>query len=58
MKIEWLTANITTVGSYAGAERVDMLAYFDIFLKFGPLLWLGSHFVIWRDFLLSPKKLS
>ena len=39
-------------------EYIGMLAYFDIFYKFGPLLWLESHFVIWRDFLLSPKNLS
>ena len=46
MKIEWLVANVTLVGSPDRAERDNLGMLLDIFAQFRPCWWPGSHVVM------------
>ena len=45
-KIEWLVANLIANGSPARSECEHFSVILDLF---GPLLWSGSHLVIWES---------
>ena len=49
MKIEWLVTDATPVGSPDRAERDILGMILGVFGQFRPLLWSGSHFVIWES---------
>ena len=50
MKIEWLAANVTAVGSLDRAERdiLGVIVAERVFGQFRWYLWSGSHFVVWE----------
>ena len=50
MKIEWLFADVTAVGSLAGAERaiLEGIVAGRVFGQFRSYSWLGSHFEVWE----------
>ena len=50
VKIEWLIAEVTAVGSLDRAERAILLLIVvrRVFGQFRSYLWLGSHFVVWE----------
>ena len=50
MKVEWLVANVTAVGSPDRAEHVilGMILAGRVFGQSRSYLWLGSHFVVWE----------
>ena len=50
MKIEWLVADVTAVGSLDRAERaiLGVIVAGRVFGQFRSFLWSGSHFVVWE----------
>ena len=48
MKIEWLVADVTTVGSPDIVERaiLNVILAGRCFGQFSPFLWAASHFVV------------
>ena len=52
VKIEWLVANVTAVGSLDRAERaiLGVIVAGRVFGQFRSYLWLGSHPVVWEAF--------
>ena len=50
MKIEWLVANVTAVGSLDRAEHavLGVIVAGGVFGQFRTYLWSLSHFVIWE----------
>ena len=50
MKIEWLVADVTAVGSLDRAERaiLGVIVAGRDFGQFRSFLWPGSHFVVWE----------
>ena len=50
MKIEWLVADVTAVGSLDKVKRAifRVIVAGRVFGQFRSYLWLGSHFVVWE----------
>jgi len=50
VKIEWLVADVTAVGSLDRAERaiLGVIVAGRVFGQFRSFLYSGSHFVVWE----------